>query len=205
MRIFAKNAWQVATYDGLDAGEGLAIFFSQSSGDEQRYHFIVKAITDQDTLVVGQFFTSPPSATDPAGPLTRMVAAAVCPGAKSWTVEVKSGFDPSFTDHQNETADLVLTSSKCYTAPVGVTRVSERYAYRAGTSGTLTIRSGQRIVSWSAIAIGGTAGSVTIGSGNTVVIPANSSVSAEPGSGLLQQDNIVFVNCDWFVELLESA
>lgn len=211
MRINSRAGTQYASFDGSEAGEGLAIFFSQSATDVGRYRFVVKAINSQQTMQVGIFYSSPPVATTPNGGLTRMLAGAVCPGVESWCVEITCMNTDEASD---ETADVTLLSSKCCTSPVGVTRAAERYFYNAGdaTGGVATINNapGRVVKSWSAIA-GGTAGSVVISnvdSGNTITVPANTSVQAEPGVQFL--DNMLgtlftFNNVAFFVEFLESA
>lgn len=207
MRINSKLGVQHATYDSETAGEGLAIFFSQNAGDVSRYRFQVKAITDQGTLQVGQFFVSPPGATTPTGPLTRMVAGAVCPGAKSWAVEISC----ADTEITPETANVTLTSSKCCTAPVGVSRVGERYFYLAGNvlggAVTLPIALGRKLTSWAVAASSGTNGAVQLSANNAsiVTVPAGFTASAEPKAQFDGAETITFTNVTYFAEFLESA
>lgn len=208
MKLQAKAGAQFAALDDETAGEGLAIFFSQGLADIDRWKIEVYAkLSTGQELLVGFFFVSPPSATTPKGPPTRQVAAAVCPGAKSWSVVVSPvvGSQAAST----ETADITLISSKCCTAPVGVTRVNERYIYRAGSAipgpVALTIEAGKTIKSWSAIAAGTGAGSIQLGTGNTIPLPNGDSVSADPNIQLPDTDTLTFTNVDYFVEMLESA
>lgn len=199
-RLYAEGNTQEFAYDGGDAGEGLAIFLGENFDSTARYEFLVEAITDQGKLQVGRFSTSPPGATTPAGSPTRMVAGAVCPGAKGWAVSVTP------TNKQDQTAELILASSRCCTSPIGVSRVAERYIYISGPSAISTVYNvlpGQKILSWSALATAD--GSVALGTGSPIVVPAGASVSGEPMSGLLMIESFTFVNCDWFIELLESA
>ena len=207
MRINSKLGTQHATYDGQDAGEGLAIFFSQGPEDVSRFRFQVKAITSEGTLQVGQFFSSPPNATSPTGPLTRMLAAAVCPGAKSWAVDITCE-DSSVTP---ETAEVRLVSSKCCTAPVGVTRVGERYLYVAGNvlGGTTTfqIPIGRKLTSWGVVASGVGNGSVQL-SANTadiITVPNGFTAGAEPKAQFDGRESITFTNVTYFAEFLEGA
>lgn len=206
MRINSKLNTQHATYDGSDAGEGLAIFFSQNAGSVSRFRFLVKAITSQQPMQVGVFYSSPPSATTPTGPLTRMIAAAVCPGAIGWAVEVTCA-DLTVTP---ETADIVLVSSKCCTAPVGVTRVGERYTYLADSSAggapiILVIPPGRVIKSWSAIANGVGDGFVQAAGFPAVGIPNGFTTNGEPGAPFIGTESITFTNVTFFIEFLESA
>jgi len=210
MRINSGTQVQHATFDGDRAGEGLAIFFSQGPLDVARYRFQVKAITDQGALQVGVFYSSPPSATTPTGPLTRAIAMAVCPGANSWAVDVLRVDAPVEGVLTQETSDLILTSTKCCTAPVGVTRVGERYIYGAGDSlggaDTVTVPFGRRIKSWTAVASGGTDGAVQMpsGTGAIIAVPAGFSANAEPGV-FNTIETIVFTNVEYFIEYLEGA
>ncbi len=202
MRINSKARTQIATFDGALAGEGLAIFLSQGATDAARYRFVVKAMNSQMTLQVGEFYSSPPNATLPNGGLSRMIAAAVCPGVESWTVEITCAQDipPA------ETADVTLLSSKCCTAPVGVTRVAERYTYVTGTvTGSFPVPAGKTVKSFSAIA-GAIDGAVQIGPGNIITVPAGSTVSGTPGAAFIGNNvQLAFTNVVYFVEFLESA
>lgn len=209
MRINAKAGTQHATTEGGHPGEGLAVFFSQNPADVGRYRFSVSAITDQGTLLVGTFYSSPPSATSPTGQLTRMLAGAVIPGATGWAVDVAC-MNPATAG--DETADIILVSSKCCTGPIGVSRVNQRYLYYAGSAipgpTTIQILAGQVIKSWAATAPGAI-GAVTlnfVSTGNTIIVPAGLSVSAEPGNQFLgNSQSITFTNVDYFIEILESA
>jgi len=205
MRINSKLGVQHAAFDGKDAGEGLAIFFSQEATALSRYRFLVKAETDQGNLQVGSFYSSPPQATSPNGQLTRMLASAVCPGARSWTVDVSCA-DAEITP---ETADIVLVSSKCCTAPVGVTRVAERYIAHADTAigGTIviTVPPGRTVKSFSALASGGVDGSVVLNGLTTIIVPAGFSSNAEPGAPFIGVKQMTFNDVVFFIEYLESA
>ena len=208
MRINSLAGTQRGTFDGGKAGEGLSIFFSQQATDDVRYRFLISAITDQGTMQVGEFFSSPPNATDPIGQLTRMLAGAVCPGANSWAVDVSAVEQEEA--NPEEVAELILSSSRCCTAPIGVTRVGERYIYIAGDSlggGTngIPVAAGRTISSWGALASAGTDGSVTVGAGPTILVPAGFSVNSQPKVPLTGNTVIAFFNVAYFLELLESA
>ncbi len=201
MRI-NSNLREEATYDGLDAGEGLAIFFSQNAGASARYRFLVKAITNQGPYEVGEFYSSPPNATVLPGRLSRMIAGAVCPGAKSWAVEVSCIALEAISP---ETAEIILTSSRCCTSPIGVTRVAERYNYRTvTTAGNFTVLAGQRVTGIAAFGLTG-GGTITIAGGATITVPAGVSVNLEPGAIIAPNAVIAFANVDAVIEYLESA
>src|SRR3954469_22333710 len=137
MKLQAKASAQFATIDGGDVGEGLAIFFSQDQGATTRWRLDVSAsLDDGSERLVGTIYVSPPSATTPIGALPRQVAAAVCPGAKSWSVLCSPANGPIAATE--ECASIELASSKCCTAPVGLTRVSERYGYKAAVTAGAT-------------------------------------------------------------------
>lgn len=205
-RVRATAGTQHATFDGKEAGEGLAIFLSQKPTAVSRYRFSVKAITDQGTLQVGEIYSSPPTATNPPGPPSRMIAGAVCPGATSWAVDVTCA-DASPAD---EGATVVLTSSKCCTSPIGVSRVQERYLYVSnsvtGGSQTFPIPPGRRLKSWSAVASGVGDGAVTLSNntGTPITVSAGYSVSGEPGN-FIGLESITFANVVFFIEYEESA
>jgi len=190
-------------FDGAEAGEGLAIFFSQGPVDVGRYRFLVRAITSQGTYDMGEFYTSPPGATAIPGRLTRMVAGAVCPGATSWNVHVSCV--PSPETPADETAEVTLTSSKCCTAPIGVTRVAERYAYHAGSgTSTFTVRAGMRVTGIAVVGLTG-GGTITIAGGDAITVPVGVGMNLEPGGVIAPNSAIVLTNVDWVIEYLESA
>ena len=206
MRINSKGNTQYAAFVGDGSGEGLAIFLSQNGHDVTRYRFLVMARIDEGTYQVGTFYSSPPNATAIPGRLSRMVAAAVCPGATSWSVEITA------VDIENditpETADVILTSSPCYSSPVGVSRVSERYGYFAGSAVVpedMNIPPGQTVTGIGAVGLAG-GGTITIAGGVTVTVPDGVGVSLSPGAAIpFGIAAIHFVNVDWVVEFLESA
>lgn len=202
MRINSKAGTQSAAFDGSDAGEGLAIFLSQNGDAVSRYRILVKAMIGEGVYQVGTLYTSPPGATAIPGRLTRMVAAAVCPGATSWEVEILCA-DADITP---ETADIVLASSRCFTSPVGVSRVSERYGYHAGTGvQSLGLFPGQTVTSIGAVGLTG-GGTIIIEGGDTILVPAGVGIGLDP-KALIGAANpaIAFNNVDWIVEFLESA
>lgn len=211
MKVQAKAGASFARYEDSDAGEGLAIFFSQSATDVVRWRFDVYALLDTGVeLLVGWFFVSPPSATVPIGQLTRQVGAAVCPGAKSWSVLVSPASDSQSAE--NESADITLTSSKCCTAPVGSSRVGERYGYRAGTTPgaglAVAIQPGMTVTRIMAIGLaGGGTFQITSG-GDMVTIPAGAQVYFEPQALIRTipgSSSITFTNVNYAIEFKESA
>lgn len=201
MRINAKLGVQHLAFDGAEAGEGLAIFLSQNSNAASRYRFLVKAMIGQGIFQVGTFYSSPPNATTPTGQLTRMVAAAVCPGATSWAVDVSSADDSPV----DETAEVILSSSKCFTSPVGVSRVSERYSYLASnTNVAFTLPPGRVATRISLTALAG-GGTFRIDANPIINVPAGVTVALEPKADLNVEPLLTFNNLSWFVECLESA
>lgn len=204
MRINSSIGVQEASYDSSEAGEGLAIFFSQGPSDTGRYRFLVKARLDEGVIQVGEFYSSPPGATSPLGALSRMVAGAICPGARTWSVDVSCVGSPDKPSPE-ENPEIILASSKCCTGPVGLSRVNERYAYSSG-SGTanFTVRAGMKITGIAAIGLTG-GGSIVIAGGNTITVPESIAANPEPKAPIAPNSVIAFANVDWIVEYLESA
>lgn len=203
MRLNSKLAVQ-ATYDGgKDAGEGLAIFFTQNGDSVCRYRFLIKAMIGEGVYDVGEIYSSPPTATPIPGRLTRMIGGAVCPGATSWAVYVSAVPDPEL-GIPAETAEIVLSSSRCCTSPLGVSRVGERYAYAAGTDGIFTVLAGMRVTGVAALGLTG-GGSVTIGGGQTVIVPEGAGANLSPEVMIHPNTVITFTNVDWILEYKESA
>ncbi len=205
MNIDSRDGTQFVSLDDEDSAEGLSIFFSQEGGAVSRFRVRVKARIDQGLYDVGEFYTSPPLATAPPGRLSRMVAAAVCPGAVGWALEINLITQPNQESIPEEVADIVLASSKCCTAPVGLSRVGERYQYAAGT-GTVnySVLAGQKITGIGAIGLTG-GGSIVINGGATILVPEGISANPEPKAPIPPNSVIVFTNVDYAVEYLESA
>lgn len=211
MKIQSKSNSQFAALDDDTAGEGLAIFLSQDSADFQRYYIEVYAKTNSQESLVGSFYTSPPRCTTPGGPQSRQVGAAVCPGAQSWSVLIRG----AIANNPPETADITLISSKCCTAPVGVSRVGERYRYDAG--GGLGVSSrvmlpGQVVTKVIASARAAGSGVFDLGTGEaTIFVEAGHTVVLEPKVRLSAFDfaggflELHFNNLDWVIEMTESA
>jgi len=218
-QISSKSGTQFAAIDDADSGEGLAIFFSQDGDAIGRYRVLVKALIDQGIYDMGEFFISPPDIAStlpvptaaPFGRLSRMVAAAVCPGAIGWSVEVTPYFQVGTVNEPEapeELADIVLASSKCCTAPVGVNRVGERYVYIAGTAvGPPTqyaVLPGQTVTGIACIGSAG-GGSFTIDGGSTMLVAAGISVNFEPKAPIPPNAIIEFTDVTFAIEFLESA
>lgn len=203
MRINSRAGTQEVAFDDVDAGEGLAVFFSQNGESTARYRFLVKAIIDTGVYDVGEFYSSPPLATVIPGRLSRMIAGAVCPGATSWRVSVSAVRD-SEGQIPEDTADIILASTRCF-AQMGVTRVAERYNYAASnTTGTFTVQAGMRITGIAAYGLG-VGATVVIAGGNTITVPTGVSIALEPGVSIPPNSNISITNCDWVIEYVESA
>lgn len=205
MKVQSKGNNNFAALDDSTAGEGLAIFFSQSEGDVTRWRIDVYARTNAGRdMLVGFFFVSPPSATSPSGETTRQVAAAVCPGAKTWSA-VASPADGTQAATQ-ESADITLISSKCCTAPVGVTRVGERYGYLSGVAIGPVVRTmlaGQTITKIIAHSTG--AGQIQLGSGAAITVVTGSDIILEPKAPVSPGTGITLTNVNYVIEYLESA
>lgn len=218
MLIESKAGTTLVGLDDSDSGEGLSIFFSQDGESVCRYRVLVKARIDQGFYDMGEFFVSPPiiapspfPGSVPPGRLSRMVAAAVCPGTEGWAIEVSAvaeneGDEP--LPIPEETVEIILASSKCCTAPVGVSRVSERYGYAAGTaSGPTTnypVLAGQTVTGIIAIGLTG-GGSFTIDGGYQMLVNADVTVNFEPMALIHPNAIIEFNNVIFAVEYLESA
>jgi hypothetical protein len=187
-------------FDGAEAGEGLAVFFSQNGRSATRWRCLVKAMIGEGVYDVGEFYISPPQATTIPGRLSRMVAGAICPGATSWSVEFSAV--PVSGEVPAETSDIILASSRCLGTP-GVNRVGERYAYHAGVNGNFTVLAGMKITGISALSTG--AGTVVIAGGDTITIPSGSSANLAPEGSIPPNSLITFTNVDWLIEYLESA
>lgn len=201
MRVNSGLGTQAVTYDDADAGEGLAIFFSQGANDTGRWRLQILARIDEGLIQVGEIYVSPPNSAKPSGNLSRVVGTAVCPGARSWTVNVQRvGEKPN----PEETADIILASSRCY-APFGASRSNERYKYHAGSGNfNFTVLPGMTVTGIGAIGIGG-GGTVVIDGGDTITVPANISANPEPKAPIIPGAIIAFTSVDWVVEYLESA
>lgn len=193
---------QLAALDDSDAGEGLAIFFSQPGNSVCRYRFLVKAKVDGGDFDVGEFYSSPPGATAIPGRPSRMIAGAICPGATGWSVYVSAV--PVDDEIAPETANVSLASSHAF-AQMGVTRVAERYSYEAfaGTA-NFTVLAGMRITGIAAVGLTG-GGTIVVAGGDTVTVPEGISANLEPGSPIAPNSVIAFTNVDWVIEYLESA
>lgn len=205
MRINSKAGVQRAAFDGASAGEGLSVFFSQNGNSTARYRALVRAMLSEGEFDVGEFYISPPVVTTGvAGRLSRMVAAAVCPGATSWSVEISAV--PAPDTIPEETADIILSSSKCCTAPVGVTRVGERWDYNAGSGGTQSFVAypGRRVTRVTGYGLGG-GGSIQVPTRPLITVPAGVSVELDPQGAMIPNATFTLTNLDWVVEFLESA
>lgn len=205
MRVNSKLRCEAA-FDGSNAGEGLAIFFSQNGDATARFRFLVKAMIGEGVYQVGECYSSPPNATPVPGRQSRMIAGAVCPGATSWTVEVSAipnteGILPA------ETADIVLASSKCC-SDMGVNRVGERYRYHSGNNtgilSNFTVLAGMKVTGITALGAAGD-GTVVIDSGDSILVPADVSINLAPGSSIRPNGLIELNNVIWVIEYLESA
>lgn len=206
-RINSKKGVQYEAFDGAAAGEGLAIFFSQNGDSVCRYRCLVKAMIGEGVFDVGEFFISPPGVTSIPGRLSRMVAGAVCPGATSWAIQISAIPSNDEETIPAETADIILSSSRCCTSPIGVTRVGERYNYVADSSpsglSTFTVRAGMTITGVAAIGLTG-GGTIDLG-GDSIVVPEGISMNMEPKAPLVPNQLITLSNVDWVIEYLESA
>lgn len=207
MKVQAKGAPATVYLDDGDAGEGLSIFLSQDLESVTRWHFEVYAKLDNSSeLFVGDFLTTPPDGTTPAGRPTRMVALAVCPGAVNWSVIVypEAGSEAA----EPEVCNVTLASSKCCTAPVGVTRVGERYSYRAGAApgpAVFTVLPGRVVTRIQALALA-PGGSVQLSAGDDLItVATGTTLVLEPKAPLPAGNQITLTNVNWSIEYLDSA
>jgi hypothetical protein len=210
-RVNSRAGTQQFGLDDSDSGEGLAIFFSQGGESVARYRVRVLVCIDQGVYDMGEFYISPPVVTAaPPGSLSRMVAAAICPGATGWRVSVTPMVGPGGSPPpEDETANIVLASSKCCSSPIGVSRVGERYGYISGTAISPTVvnysvLAGQTITGIAALGLTG-GGSYSINGGTPILIPAGSSANIEPQSPIPPNSVITFDNVDFMIEFKESA
>lgn len=75
------------------------------------------------------------------------------------------------------------------------------WSYRAGTSGTVVVAAGGRVLQLSAIATG--AGSITINGGDSIPIPAGAAVTLVPEGNIGGSPTIVFTGtAAFFVEVV---
>jgi hypothetical protein len=112
---------------------------------------------------------------------------------------------------ENEVCNVELTSSKCCTAPVGLTRIGERYSYRSGdtdsgSSGlTFTVIPGRVITSIGVIGKS-PGGTITVGIGNDVIaVPTGMTLNLEPKAPIPDGSVITFTDALWTIEYLDSA
>ncbi len=208
MRINSALGVQIASLDDSNSGEGLSIFFSQNGDSTARYRVLVKARIDVGLYDIGEFYISPPLATPlrPGRP-SRAVAMAVCPGAIGWSVHVSAVPDEE-GEIPPETADILLASSKCCTAPCGVTRVAERYYYASadneGILSNFVVKPGMRVTGIAALGYSGD-GTVVVNGGDIILVPDGITANLEPGVSIAPNALIEFNNVNWIVEYVESA
>lgn len=202
MKIQSRTQGQWAQLEGSNPGEGLSVFIGQdATKDSQRWQFDVYAKLDTGAdMLVGTVFSSPPNSGVPAHP-TRQILAAVCPGAITWSVFVRAVgtiFD--------ESINIELASSKCCTAPVGVTRVSQRYGYKAGTgTASVDVLAGQTVTGIAVFGLTG-GGTLVLNGGATVTVPAGVGLNLSPEGRIPFGVGVIAVaNCDYTIEYLESA
>jgi hypothetical protein len=93
-------------------GDVLSIHLSQQADSGAVWTIRVRVQIAQGWFRLGQFVTNT-VATD--GAPARVVGFASCPGARGWALEVSCPTDA-------EIADLVIQSSKCCSAVLGVTK-----------------------------------------------------------------------------------
>ncbi len=200
VKALAKN--QSVYLDDATLGEGLSIFFSQNPDDTMRWRLIVYAITDQSPQAVGEIFVSPPTATSPPGLPSRMVGAAVVPGVTGWRVECLCLGDLN-GQLADTNSDIMIVSSKCCTAPVGLSRVGERYGIYSDNGATFgfTVLPGQTITRITGIATG--AATIQIEGQPLIHIPNDAYITLEPKAPIV--GDITLTNLSWTIEFLESA
>jgi hypothetical protein len=78
-----------------------------------------------------------------------------------------------------------------------------RWSYRAGTSGTVVVSSGLRVVGITAVSAAG--GSLTINSGDAIPVPAGTPLSINP-MGNLVAPTIIFDSTNaYFVDTVDDS
>src|SRR5579863_9998328 len=113
--------------------------------------------------------------------------------------------DPVTTTHVATVtaAGALKVDGSAVTQPVSENNVDKNFgtwSYYAGTSGTVTVSAGQRVIGIGCHSTSG--GSFTINSGSSIPVPANVGISIEP-LGNLTAPTIVFTSTDsYFVEVV---
>lgn len=77
------------------------------------------------------------------------------------------------------------------------------WGYAAGTSGTLTVGAGRRVLHISVVAPSLTAATMTINGGQTITIPAGASLTVSPKANLTNPTLVMTGTSSYFVEYVE--
>lgn len=203
MSVRLNRAVVQATIDDPDSRGGLTIYLSQPVNGIS-WNIKVYAKADEGLFELGRFTTSIPQQIvgQDVRTLSRVVAIANCPGAKSWTLEIARADSDDEPDHSK-----LSMAVGCCIGPPGVTRVGERYRYYTGVDGLAQILPGDRIVGWTAIA-GPLGGSVVFAPSALlpVVIPPNASLSGSTGGNQEGLVNMIFAGTlSYIIEVARSA
>lgn len=175
------NGTGIVSFTLALAGEIGYSFFGTCSGFTNVRVRLSTAISGSGTLNLQlQAFAAP-------SPLMTIVSQA---NANSLRTQLSDGSNNS-----------VLTSAGALTtADVNITKSFGTWVYYAGSSGTVNVTAGQRVIGISAHAT--TAGSLTINGGATVTIPAGASFNLEP-LGNLTAPTVIFTSTDaYFIEVV---
>jgi len=195
--VLKKSGTQASSVDGDAEGRGgLAIALSQPKGSTARWKFSVRAQVPDGDFSIGEFTTSPPANNR----LSRIVAIANCPGAKSWTVLV------NLADGEGDDASLSLAVGDMTGTP-GLSRVSERYKQYEDTAAAIQpILAGETVLGWT-VAAGPAGATLTIDSFGVITITPNGSVSGGGGGLIDGPDTFTFAGdiLSWLIEIAESA
>lgn len=194
------------TIDDSDGKGGLVIHLSQPSNSLVHWKFLVRAKTDEGEFVIGVFTTSLPiQLVEPDTRIpSRAIAIANCPGASSFTVEVRLVNQVDYNPNVDDGTLVSLAVGESI-GPPGVVRLNERYTHYSGVDGVVTLAPGDRVVGWSAIG-DAVAGSVQIGALlPPIVIPPNATVAGSTGGNLEGPVTMTFTNTlAYLVEIARS-
>ena len=196
-----SNGQTQVTVTDSDGLGGLAIRLAQPPrvggvANTARYRFEVYAETDEGDYLVGTFVTCPPGRQ-----LTRAVAMANCPGARSWKLLISKVKDTSY-----DGAEVSCSVGRPSGEP-GLQRVSERFKYYSGgAANNVAVLAGETVMGWTAASDAG-GSSVVIDGGSTITVPPSGSMSGG-GGGLIEGPLTITFGAgtiSYLVEVAESA
>lgn len=98
----------------------------------------------------------------------------------------------------NET--VVIEGQTRYRQRIAIGALSGTWSYYAGTSGTVNVAAGRRVIGIAAHAT--SAGSLTINGGETIPLPAGASIAIAPQGNLVAPTVILVGTDSYFIETL---